>query len=254
MHTARSRLGQLTRWRPAQRVRTGIGEGLRISRDQASADYASGMNEVPVQQALADLLGPGDVFVDVGANVGWFSLLAARLVGETGHVYAIEPVAMNVKAIVANVRRNRLRNVTVLDLAASDSDGTTVLTLTRHPGGAVIASANTPPDATGETTVRTATIDSLVSDGHLLPPALLKIDVEGAEEAVVRGMTATLHDHRPTLIVEVDGPDDPTMQARRSSLIDLLAANDYDASDLVQSYPTIDWQVAHLVAQPRNPR
>jgi FkbM family methyltransferase len=246
-----TRLRNLARWRPARRIQGGVGEGLRIGRSQASADYAQGDNELPVQHALADLLHPGDVFVDIGANVGFFSLLAARVVGDAGRVYAIEPVPENVEAIRANVRRNHFANVSVIEEAASDTVGTTTLTLTRHPGGAAIASADAPPDAIGELTVPTTTIDALVSDGRIAPPSVLKIDVEGAEEAVLAGLADTLRNHAPLLVLEVDGPDEATLAQRRQVLVDQLATADYTVTDLDAGYPeTMDWRVAHMVCRP----
>jgi FkbM family methyltransferase len=244
-----SDLGRLARWRPARRVRGGVGRGLRIGRSQASADYASGTNELPVQRAVADSLRPGAVFVDIGANVGFFSLIAARVVGDGGRVVALEPVPENVAAIRANARRNRLR-VDVLEVAAGATNGPTSLVLTRHPGGAVLASADAPPDATGRIEVEGATVDDLVAAGRLPRPSVVKIDVEGAEEAVLQGMTETLTSVGPTLIVEVDGPDDAALARRRAGIVARLDDAGYEVSDLEPSYPGMAWKVAHLLARP----
>ena len=236
-----------------RRISAGPGAGLRIGAAAASADYSLGTNELPVQVALVDALGPGDVFLDVGANVGFFSLLAARLVGPGGGVYAIEPVPTNVRHIEANVRRNAFENVFVIEAAATGEAGTATLLLAKHPGGAAIASAGPPPDPAGELQVRTVSIDGLVASGQIPAPNVVKIDVEGAELDVLAGMGITLREHRPVLVCEVDGRDGATVDAKRLEVEGALEAAGYDIERLQRSYSSTDWQVEHIVALPRSP-
>lgn len=251
MVSARSRWKEMVSWRPPRRISAGVGSGLRIGHRSASADYVNGTNELPVQLALADVLRPGDVFIDIGANVGFFSMLAARLVGRSGEVFALEPVPDNVAAVRANARRNRFGNVTVLRLAASDSNGRAALVTTKHPGGAVLASADSPPDPVGEIEVETATVDSLIATGRVEPPDLVKIDVEGAEPAVLAGMMSTLARHQPVVVIEVDGPDEDVLAERRRAVTRLFADVGYESYELQASYSGREWCVAHLVARPR---
>ena len=68
-------------------IRDGVGKGLRFNPYRSSGAYLSGRNELPVQETLAAHLNRGDVFYDIGANVGFFSIIAARLVGADGSVY-----------------------------------------------------------------------------------------------------------------------------------------------------------------------
>jgi FkbM family methyltransferase len=231
-------------------VAAGPGVGLRIARAGASADYRRGTNELPVQAALADHLRPGGVFFDIGANVGFFSLLAARLVGPGGRVVAFEPVPALAARVRANARRNRLATVAVLEVAVSDAAGATFLVLAAHPGGAALAAAAPPPDATGTIEVATAAVDDLVAAGRVPPPTVVKIDVEGAEAAVLRGMARTLLAHRPVVVCEVDGPDAAAMAARRSAVVGLLEAAGYAVEVLPPSYPGSAWCVEHLLARP----
>jgi FkbM family methyltransferase len=234
----------------APRIKAGPALGLRISRSDASADYVRGVNELPVQVALADALEPGGTFFDVGANVGFFSILAARAVGTTGAVYCFEPVPTNASRIRWNARRNGFRNVHLLEVAASDESGSTTLLLAKHPGGAVIASAGAPPDPAGAIDVPTVTIDELVSAGRVRPPSVVKIDVEGAELAVLRGMLATLRQHRPVIVCEIDAPDEEALQAKRGEITQLLEAAGYDIERLGASYDSTEWLVEHLVGRP----
>jgi FkbM family methyltransferase len=234
----------------APRIEAGPAIGLRISRSDASADYVRGVNELPVQVVVADALRSGDVFLDIGANVGFFSLLAARIVGPTGAVYAFEPVPANAARIGANARRNRFRNVHVLELAAADEDGQTNLLLAIHPGGAVLASAGAPPDAAGSVVVRTATLDGLVTSGRVRAPAVVKIDVEGAELAVLRGMAATLRRHGPLVVCEVDAAEQETLDAKRCEIEAVLAEAGYRTEPIEDSYEAGKWLVKHIVGRP----
>src|SRR5918994_1204228 len=87
------RLIDWIRWHGTTRtVLRGPAAGLRISTGNSSANYAEGTNELPVQHAVEELLRKGDTFFDIGANVGFFSLLAARRVGTHGKVVAFEVV------------------------------------------------------------------------------------------------------------------------------------------------------------------
>jgi len=135
---------------------------------------------------------------DVGAHAGFFTLLASRLAGDRGRVYALEACPDNVERLRRNVEANRALNVEVVALAASDRDGEAAFvmhesTLQGRLAGEMEHSA---------VTVRTTTIDTLVREG-MTPPDVIKIDVEGAEGAVVRGAARTIAVHRPALLLEV---------------------------------------------------
>jgi FkbM family methyltransferase len=232
-----------------RRVRGGVAAGLWIDTTCSSAAYAAGTNELPVQLALADALRPGDAFLDVGANVGFFSFLAARLVGVSGSVHALEPVPVNAERIRAGARRNRLSQVEVHEVAAASSSGTATLLLAEHPGGAVIASAGAPPDPAGELRVTTVTVDALVAGGVVPSPHVVKIDVEGAELDVLEGMTSVLALGRATVLCEVDAGDDDRLAVKERAVSDHLRSFGCSVERLPPSYAG-PWRVAHLVARP----
>jgi predicted methyltransferase len=110
----KQRIGNITTTiYPVRTIRRGIGSDLKINTKNSSGDYQSGTNEYPVQQVLARYLKTDDVFYDIGANIGFFSLIAARLVGPSGHVYAFEPVPDSILILKENILLNYFKNITV---------------------------------------------------------------------------------------------------------------------------------------------
>jgi FkbM family methyltransferase len=243
------RLSQGRQWYPPLTVDAGVGRGLVLSLRNASADYSVGTNELPVQEAIRDHLRPGGVFYDIGSNIGFFALLAARIVGPTGSVHAFEPVPDNVDSLRANVARNSMDNITTWPVAVGRTDGAATLQLARHPGGGTIASAALP-DPAGTIDVRVVSIDGLLEDGRLPPPTFVKIDVEGAEPEVLAGMATTLATHRPGVLVEADAADDVQVGAKAAELQGLLEGQGYRVEPLETSYAEAAWQVRHLLATP----
>jgi len=167
----------------------------------------SGTWEPHVTATFRALLSLGDVCIDVGANIGYFALLASRLVGPQGRVYALEPAPDVYKALCSNLERNSVTNVTPLCVAAGDADGQALLYLAssgrssiRPPAGAGRAHAA----AERQTTIRTQRLDSVVSASDLPRVRLVKIDVEGYEPEVVRGLERVFErGGRPVVILEV---------------------------------------------------
>jgi FkbM family methyltransferase len=240
----------LRRWLQERRVYTlthGPAAGRLFCTAAAEAGYSTGENELPVQETLSALLRKGDVFFDIGANVGLMTVVGASLVGGSGRVFAFEPVPLNIVAIRRNVELNRLSQVEIVAKAVSERSGRERLVLARYSGGAALAVADAPPDATGSLEVPVTSIDDFVASGAPAPH-VVKIDVEGAELQVLRGMDVTLQQHSPAVLFEVDGPDEQTLARRTSVCRDFLESKGYRLSRLPDSYPMARWRVAHYIA------
>jgi FkbM family methyltransferase len=196
------------------RVPQGRGRGLildmshiPISHAHAGA-LAAGSLESSVQEALVRHLAPGGVVYDIGANLGFFSLVAARLVGPEGRVYAFEPAPDNAEAIRRNAELNLVGNIVVIPRAVSSRRGTARLQIVDDQSWSRLEEFGGHPDTERVLEVETVTIDELVGDGELLPPALVKVDVEGAELAVLEGMRRTIEEHRPAIVCELHGTNE----------------------------------------------
>jgi FkbM family methyltransferase len=230
------------------RIPAGPGKGLRFDGGPASDVFLSGRYELPVQEILSSLLAPGDVFFDIGANMGFFSVLAGRLIGPAGVIYAFEPVPANASMVEKNARLNHLANIRVVKVAASDRTGKGELLLAKYAGGAVLKSAGFPPDPAGSLTVETSRLDDLIRLREVRPPNVVKIDVEGAEMEVLRGMAETLRGWAPTLIMEVDDSDEGTCMKKLAECRSFVEQSGYRVDILPNSYTDGNWFVRHFVA------
>jgi FkbM family methyltransferase len=147
-------------------------------------------------------LRPGDVFIDVGANVGWFTLLASTIVSDTGKIYAFEPRAETGDHLEKTVTLNRLENqITVYRYALSDTEGKAFLNWakdTDNPGGSFLAD-QVASERMEAQLVPLRQLDQL----GLERVDFMKVDVEGAEMRVFRGARATLERCRPVILSEL---------------------------------------------------
>jgi FkbM family methyltransferase len=205
-------LGVFTRWmaRGAFTVPQGLGGGLRLDLKGIPLSHAHigslafGNLEQSVQEAMLRHLRKGDVFYDIGANVGFFTVLAAYMVGiEEGRAYAFEPTPDNAEEIRSNARLNLATNLAVIEKAVSDKAGTGQLQVVDDQSWSKLIDYGEHPLTEQVMDVELVAIDDLVASGEIEPPDVVKIDVEGAELAVLEGMRKTLAEHAPVIICEL---------------------------------------------------
>jgi FkbM family methyltransferase len=161
---------------------------------------AEGRFEPEKVAALQRLLRPGMTFVDVGANKGDFSLIAARVMNDEGRVLSFEPGPENCRWIRKSIELNGYRSIALHELALSDAEGHVPLYLGERSGWHSLVPAR---DGGDSIEVETRTLDSMLADTGDAHADVLKIDVEGAELAVLRGAARTLAE-QPPLAVLVD--------------------------------------------------
>jgi FkbM family methyltransferase len=246
-----SLLGEFGRAAMRQRIWTverGLGAGLRLKHPQNS-DYITGVSELPVQEQLIRFLKPGQVFYDIGANMGFFSLLAARLIGSSGSVCSFEPLKENADHIRANAALNNFAQIQVYEVAIGSSTGTAELLVTDWDGGSALANSPVKPSKPSSTrTVPVRTLDELIRQAHLRSPDFIKIDVEGVELDVLKGMTGTLKSAKPTLLFEVDDGDKDRFSHRWNELDGFVEDFGYFVKRLPDSYGNVRWNVGHSLA------
>jgi FkbM family methyltransferase len=177
-----------------------------------------GSYEATKQKTIASLVRRGMVCWDVGANVGFYTLLLAELVGPGGRVFAFEPFRSNVAVLRRHVQINGYQNVRIFPCALGDFDGDAGFA----PGPTTAMGHLT---AGGPLRVACSRADTLLTAGQIEVPDVIKLDVEGAEADVLRGALRAL-EHRPILFVATHG------ETAHRTCLDLLAASGYTVSAL----------------------
>jgi FkbM family methyltransferase len=165
-----------------------------------SGGFEKAETEFAIEQAR-----PGTVAIDVGANVGMFTVPLALAVGPSGRVLTIEPSPENVERLEKNVDLNLLENVVVEPIAVSDKPEQLALQLASDPGFHSTAEIAESRSVDESLTVQAETLDEVWLRAHAPNVSFIKIDTEGSEDAVLRGAEQILRACRPALLVEAKG-------------------------------------------------
>jgi FkbM family methyltransferase len=193
----------------AIQVRGGAGFGLRLSTAHLPVDHVQGYGlvrgvlEPSVQEALRRHVYPGAVVYDIGANIGFFSLLCARFAGPQGRVESFEPVPASATAVRANATLNEFSTITVHELAVSDHEAREALLVVGEHSQSFLADRGGHPDVRRQIDVSVVALDNEIANGSIPAPDVVKIDVEGSEIAVLRGLNETLRSREVTIICEL---------------------------------------------------
>jgi FkbM family methyltransferase len=192
------------------KVAAGDLAGFTILLDmQVDKDYWLGTYEPELQAALRELIPAGAVIFDVGANIGYVSLLLAKAAGESGKVFAFEALPTNVEQLRRNVALNRMEaRVTVIDRAVTRASGPVRFLVHASGGmGKVAGSAGRADKYESELTVPGISLDEFVYIQGNPPPQVVKVDIEGGEVLALPGMSRVLTEARPLLLMELHGPE-----------------------------------------------
>jgi FkbM family methyltransferase len=158
------------------------------------------IHEPLTTELVKQFLKPGMNVVDIGGNLGYYALLEAQMVGDTGRVIAIEPVASNFAQLSRNVAANGYRNIILENVAIGTINGSAPIYLSNKSNW---HSLHPVPWETREVTVRVSTLDSLLARYELPSLDLIRMDLEGYEIEVIRGMKSTIKKYSPRLLIEL---------------------------------------------------
>ena len=203
-----------------------------------------GSAEPEVQEALRRTVARGAVVWDVGANVGFMSLVAARLAGPDGRIYAFEPAPGSAAAVRDHAALNGLAGaIEVVQAAAGERAGRADFLLVDERSWSHLADRGRHARAEATIEVEVVRLDDLVDAGRIAPPAVVKIDVEGSEGSVLRGMERALAAHRPAIVCE--------LHETNAEVADLLEAAGYALENLAGSALVREAGPVHLLARPQ---
>lgn len=219
---------------------------------QMEKDYWLGTYEPELQAAIQKEVQPGMVLYDVGANVGYVSLLFARSAGPKGQVYAFEALPANLERIRRNLELNPQASVRAIGMAVVDA--IRPVEFLTHPSGAMgkaAGSAGRKQEAYGASIqVKGISLDEFIYTHLNSVPQVVKIDIEGGEVLALPGMRRLLREGRPLIFLELHGPE-----AANTAWEELKAA-DYElfrmeSGEWIPSLEELDWK-AYVVGRPRS--
>jgi len=191
---------------------------------------------------LARALKPGMTFVDAGANMGLYALFAARKVGESGCVAAIEPSMREQQMLAGNIERNGLKNIRLRPVALSDrvAEVELLVAAAGHSGHNTLGafSYNTVLDHREK--VQTLPLDEIMKQEKLARVDVIKMDIEGAELSALRGAADTLRQHQPLILMELS---DRALQHQEASSRDVLALLTQNGYRIFSFSSTTGWPV-----------
>jgi FkbM family methyltransferase len=194
---------------PKRRYRTLFDRriGARVKLDLATWDgrrhfFLGRLHESGLLLMMEGFLRPGDTFLDVGANIGVYTLRASRLVGPTGIVYGFEPHPTTCEILRSQVEMNGMENVHVHNVGVSDASST--LTLSVYEGTRQMASFRSGDGAIPAASIRVARLDEILDSADLPGRLLAKVDTEGFDHRVIRGMGRLLDRRDLALWVEIN--------------------------------------------------
>jgi FkbM family methyltransferase len=221
---------------------------------QTEKDYWLGTYEVELQRAVGELLTPGMCIYDVGANIGYVTLLLTRAAGAGGRVVAFEALPANVARLEKHVALNQLAGqVTIVPAAVVDQAGKVRFLV--HPSTSMGKAVGSAGREKMEDYLKEIEVPGLALDGYVFeqgcpPPQAIKMDIEGGEVLAVRGMQRILDEVRPLMLVELHGHE-----AARA-VWDSLARHDYSMHRMQPGFPQVDsvdlldWK-AYIVGRPK---
>jgi FkbM family methyltransferase len=227
---------------------------LNISEFLQAHLYLFGSYELPTIRFIRRYLRPGNVVLDVGAQIGYLTIEMATAAAGQSHVYSFEPEPRNIERFNINIGLNALANVELIPKALSNEPSTIKLYLSADHNAGTHSTIPTDPNVTSDfVEVEATTIDHFIADHQLTSADLIKIDVEGAELEVVRGATASMRDLKPTFIIELSEGIQRSRSFSTVEFKELMQSFNYtaftiaDSGDLIQSAPNVSHAMDNVV-------
>lgn len=218
-------------------IAAGSIKGLRFNLDmQSEKDYWLGTYETDLQNALTEFVKPGMVAYDVGANVGYVSLLLGKAVGPSGQVFCFEALPGNVERLQSNLVLNpEVSQFTITGKAVTNKSGT-VDFLVHHSDdmGKAVGSAGRDEAYTQTITLPSINLDDFIFNEGNPKPSVVKIDIEGGEVLALPGMKRMLIEIRPIIMLEMHGPDSG------QAAWDTLKGANYTIHKIQSGYPHVE--------------
>jgi FkbM family methyltransferase len=217
-------------------IAAGILTGYKMNLDlQTEKDYWLGTYEPELQKAAQDLVKKGMVIYDVGANIGYISLILAHLCGPAGKVYSFEALPANLLRLQGNIVLNQKESIIqIVPKAVIDASRTvSFLAHSSTSMGKALGSAGRLEEYDQEIKVAGIALDDFVYQGKNPVPDLIKMDIEGGEILAIKGMRQLLKEHKPLFFIELHG------EKAAHVIWNVLTEAGYELTEMRKDYPKI---------------
>ena len=229
-------------------IQHGPAAGIRFNSGSSMAGYVIGYMEPHILETISEHLQPGDVAYDLGANIGYLSMLMARRVGPTGTVVSFEPMPQNAAQIRHNAGLNGFQHVVVREEAVGDRDGTASFMVDAFATNHHLTEMGTStPNPKGSIDVAIRALDSVARE--LPDPNFIKMDIEGAEAMAIRGGAEMLRRAQPALLIELHGTRDAVVERLEELGYTVTYVRDPGMTDAQAAEYRDNWN-AHILALP----
>ena len=202
-------------------------KGYRFLVDTYNEYFDSSYDEKSFKYVLNELKQkPGSIIYDMGANIGYFSVLCSAVSGSRASLYAFEPIPANMDILCRHILMNKVKNVFPVNLAVSDQFGMIDFSA---ENSSVSYTYKQSSEVYGNRVVNIKvgiiSLDILIANFGFLPPDILKVDVEGAEYDVLKGGTVTIKKYRPRILLSTH---EPHCKGVEKCCLDFLNEMNYD--------------------------
>lgn len=224
--------------------------GMRMLLDlHQEKDYWLGTYELELQSAVRDLVQPGWIAYDVGANIGYVTLLLARAVGLEGRVFAFEALPANLHRLRLNVKLNSMNPmVTIVPKAVTQISGSVRFLVGPSVGtGKAEGSAGRRLEYADVIEVSSISLDEFIFEDRHPAPQVVKMDIEGGEVLALPGMRSLLEEIHPLLFLELHGRESARVAWDMLHEVGYRILHMRSGYPLVRSFETLDWK-SYLVA------
>lgn len=188
--------------------------------------YFLGDYERPEIDYISQYLKSGNVFVDIGANIGLFSLNASKIVGDKGKVISFEAFSSNYRQFKNNIEINNFKNIISENKAISNQNSTVEILYNEGDHNIGMASSFLK-NFTSKEIVESITLDDYASNNSIEKIDLIKIDIEGGEYNAILGMTKILSDSKPQVLIEINHQTLQDSGRTEKEIIDLFNQFNY---------------------------
>jgi FkbM family methyltransferase len=221
-----------------------------LDRYRGTAPMYFGSYAIPLVETMKRFLRPGGIFLDVGANIGYLSAIAAGLVGPTGQVHCFEPVPDYFDRVQKLAELNPDYSFRVNFCAAGEQPGKCNIYVTREAGqSTLVADYKTDPEIISTLQVPVIRLDSYLEERGIERVTLIKIDAEGFELPILRGLEGFFRKcaQRPAILCEIAPRAYPLMGRKVSELATYMAEYGYRAHDLIDGTTPVNLEAIHHV-------